>query len=199
MNKLDITSTAIEKGIDSIKDFLNKLIGPAIEETGLLIADPIRLWRFKNQLKILEKAQKIVKDKNIDTKIISVKTLVPFLEYSSLEEDENLQDMWANLFVNYVDSNKNFTSSVYPYILSQISTEDLNVVNQFYERTTLHFSKINASQSLLSNLVRLGVLRNTQIVEKGFINYGPESNYNYVDSFHLTPLGKEFIDCCSPR
>lgn len=40
-NKIDISSTAIEKGIDFAKDFLDKLIGPSIEETGLLIKDRI--------------------------------------------------------------------------------------------------------------------------------------------------------------
>ena len=35
--KLDITSTVVEKGIDLAKDFLGKLIGPAMAETGLLI------------------------------------------------------------------------------------------------------------------------------------------------------------------
>ena len=39
--KLDITSSAIEKGIDIAKSFLEKLIGPTVEETGLLIKDQI--------------------------------------------------------------------------------------------------------------------------------------------------------------
>jgi hypothetical protein len=34
--KIDITSTAIEKGLDIAKDFLDKLIIPTVEETGLL-------------------------------------------------------------------------------------------------------------------------------------------------------------------
>jgi hypothetical protein len=61
--KFDITSTLGEKGLDAVKSFLDRLIGPSIDEVGLLIADPIRLWRFKNQIKILAKAQQIVKDK----------------------------------------------------------------------------------------------------------------------------------------
>lgn len=199
-NKLDITSTVIEKGIDSVKGFLDKLIGPAIDEVGLLFGDSIRLWRFKNQIKILEKAQKSVKDRNLDTKIIAVKTLVPLLEYSSLEEDESLQDMWANLFVNYIDAKQKHESSVYPYILSQLSRDEVDILRNFIETPTMHYSQIKAPQALLANLVRLGVLKNTQQSGKlGFLRLGPESEYNSVDFFHLTPLGKEFIECCSPR
>ena len=50
-NKINITSTALEKGIDLAKEFLDKLISPAIQETGLLISDQISRFRFNNQLK----------------------------------------------------------------------------------------------------------------------------------------------------
>ena len=197
---MDITSTVAEKTIDAAKGFLNRLIGPSIDEIGLLFGDSIRLWRFKNQIKVLTKAQKVVKEKNLETKIIAVKTLVPLLEYSSLEEDESLQDMWANLFVNYIDVKRKHESSVYPYILSQLSKDEVDILAAFVEQTTIHYSQIKVPQALLANLVRLGVLKNTQSSTKiGFLRIGPESDYNYVDSFHLTPLGKEFIECCSPR
>lgn len=58
MGKIDISSTAVEKGIDLVKDFLERLVGSSIEEAGLLISDNIKLRRFKNQIKMLDKAQK---------------------------------------------------------------------------------------------------------------------------------------------
>lgn len=51
--KLNITSTAIEKGIDAATGFLNKLIMPALEESGLLIKDQVTRWRFNIQVKML--------------------------------------------------------------------------------------------------------------------------------------------------
>lgn len=42
-----------------------------------------------------------------------------------MEEDENLQEKWRNLLINYVDSTKNFSSSVYPYLLSQLSSNEV--------------------------------------------------------------------------
>jgi hypothetical protein len=45
-NKFDITSTAVEKGINLAKNFLDKLIIPAVEETGLLIKDKVTFWKF---------------------------------------------------------------------------------------------------------------------------------------------------------
>jgi len=103
-NKLDITSTAVEKGIDLAKDFLGKLILPSIEETGLLLQDKVTLWRFNNQVKMLNKAQAICEKNNIKPKTISLKLLCPLLDYTGLEENEILQDKWANLLTNMIDS-----------------------------------------------------------------------------------------------
>ena len=73
--RFDITSTAVEKGIDLVKDFLDKLISPAVEETGLLIKDKAASWRFKNQLSALAKAKAQCEKHNISTKVISFKVL----------------------------------------------------------------------------------------------------------------------------
>ncbi|MBB4081124.1 hypothetical protein GGR28_003771 [Lewinella aquimaris] len=126
MQKIDLSSTAIEKAIDLIKDFTNSLIGPAIDETGLLLKDRVSYWRFKNQLNILSKAKAIVEKNGIQTKAISLKLLVPLLEHASLEEESELQNRWAILISNLVDASQNIENHVFPYILSQLSIEEYN-------------------------------------------------------------------------
>ena len=63
--KIDISSTTIEKGLDVAKEFLQKLVGPTLEEAGLLLKESIALWRFRNQVSILEKANEICQRKGI--------------------------------------------------------------------------------------------------------------------------------------
>jgi len=127
-NKLDITSTAVEKGIDLAKDFLGKLILPSIEETGLLLQDKVTLWRFNNQVKMLNKAQVVCEKHNIKFKTISLKLLCPLLDYTGLEENEILQDKWANLLTNMIDSEQNIENHVFPYLLSQISLDEFVLI-----------------------------------------------------------------------
>jgi hypothetical protein len=115
---INISSTTIEKGIDFAKSFLDKLITPAIEEMGLLLKDQVSLWRFNNQVKILNKAKLICEANNIPIKSISPKILCPYLEQCSLEDDELLQEKWAHLLSNMVDSRKNIQTNIFPYILS---------------------------------------------------------------------------------
>jgi hypothetical protein len=191
--KLDVTSTVVEKGIDLVKGFLEKLLGSTLEETGLLISDNVKLIRFKNQLKILAKAQKIVEESGINIKQISLKALVPLLDYSSLEDDESLQDKWTNLLINYIDSNEKYESTIFPFILNQLSSREVFELERIYEIDELTFDSIQLSGIEISNITRLGLVARV-ISEDGFIFTDDEIIPIY---YNLTDLGKEFIRCCS--
>jgi hypothetical protein len=133
--KINITSKALEKGIDLAKDFLDKLIMPSVEETGLLLKDKVTLWRVRNQIRMLNQAELYIKKNNISTKTISLKLLSPLLDYSGLEEEEILQDKWAILLSNMVDSEQNIENHVFPYILSQLSSNEFQILeNAFNEK-----------------------------------------------------------------
>jgi hypothetical protein len=129
-NKINITSTAVEKGIDLAKSFLDKLILPAIEEVGLLAKDQVTRWRFNNQVKMLTRSKAYCEQQGIAPKTISLKLLCPLLEYSGLEEDEELQNKWAILLGNMVDSDQNIENHVFPYILSQISQNEFDITEK---------------------------------------------------------------------
>lgn len=126
----NIKSSTIEKGLELAKDFLDKLVMPAVEETGLLIKEKVTYWKFKNQVKILNKAKDYCEKHGIEPKTVSFKLLVPLIETSSLEEDELLQDKWAVLLGNLVDSDQNIENHVFPYILGQISTNEFLVLEK---------------------------------------------------------------------
>ena len=130
--KVDITPSAVEKGLELAKDFLEKLIVPTVEETGLLLKDQIASWRFKNQVKILNKARAYCEKHNISPKQVSFKLICPLLEFVSLEEDEKLQDKWSVLISNLVDSDQNIENHVFPYILSQISVNEYEALERSF-------------------------------------------------------------------
>jgi hypothetical protein len=141
--KVNMTSSAVEKGLDIAKDFLNKLIMPAVEETGLLFKDQVASWRFRNQIKILNKAKNICDKNNITTKAISLKLLCPYLENASLEEDDEMQEGWAALLSNLVDSEQNIENNIFPYILSQISKEEfLFIKGKYQDRLSIKYDYI---------------------------------------------------------
>lgn len=133
MKKIDISSTALEKGIDIAKGFVDKLISPPAEEIGLLLKDGIAKWRFNNQVKTLVKAKSICEKHGVNPRMISPKLLCPLLEYASLEDNEKLQDKWATLLANMVDSAQNVENHVFPYLLSQVSIQEFEILETTFE------------------------------------------------------------------
>lgn len=82
-----------------------------------------------------------------------------------MEEDEILQGMWADLFLNYIDTNKNLTLTVYPSILKQLSTHEVAILNFMINNknkiNTSTWSKtkdIGFSNEEIANLNRLGII-----------------------------------------
>jgi hypothetical protein len=128
--KVDVSSQAVEKGLDLAKSFLDKLLLPSTEELGLLLRDQVASWRFKNQIKILNRAKAICERNAISLKAISPKLLCPYLESASLEDDDLLQDKWANLLVNMADSQQNIQNHVFPYVLSQLSKDEFTLLEE---------------------------------------------------------------------
>lgn len=157
--KVEISSKAIEKGLDIAKDFLDKLITPAVEEAGLLLKDQVSLWRLKNQIKVLSKAREYCLRQKIDPKTISLKLLTPLLDNASLEEEEILQDKWAYLLGNMVDSEQNIDNHVFPYLLSQLSVEEFELLELVY------WNKVERVENLTKELAEFRIERSKKEIE----------------------------------
>lgn len=148
--KIDITSTAIEKALDLAKEFLQKLIGPTVEEFGLLMSDNVKFLRFKNQIKILNRAQKYVEQKNLETKILPLKVLVPLLENASLEEDEILQDKWAHLLASLSTTPEEGLEARLVKTLANLSAQEVKMLDFIYSAFILRRRLIFDKQLSLS-------------------------------------------------
>ncbi len=201
--------------------FLKTIIGPSADEVGAAIMDSVREWRFRRQVNILIKADEYIKAKGLKTKKVALKNLVPLLEHSSLEEEEGLKEKWDAMLINYVDSEKNFTTNVYPNILSQMSLEEYRILEYISELgtnfTTEHllnqFPMTKNIVSIRQNLIRLGLIESIFDVlippsRKGSYLYpaeyhvrtnffSPATSATIRMRYKLTVFGREFLDCCS--
>jgi hypothetical protein len=173
--ELNIKSSTIEKGLELAKEFLGKLISPTIEEVGLLISENVKFLRFKNQIRILLKAKDYVDKKKINLKEIPIKILVPLLEKASLEDDETMQDKWANMLVNLVDSQMNLQNQIFPYLLSQISIEEYNELKslsneelQFIRQQMDYYKLLKDDQFAFKNETRRAKEAIDKIEQGGF-------------------------------
>ncbi|MGB0942409.1 MAG: Abi-alpha family protein, partial [Marinomonas sp.] len=108
-----------------------------------LAKDQISYWRFNNQIRILNKAKALCDKNSISVKSIPVKLFCPYLEYASLEDDDELQDKWAILLANMVDSQQNIQNHVFPYIMSQLSKDEFNLLESAYVNKFVRVSNLN--------------------------------------------------------
>jgi hypothetical protein len=127
--------------LDKSEALLKTLFGPSFHEVGGMIADQVKLRRFKNQVTIFTKAQKILKDKKIDPKKVSLKVLAPLIEYSSYEEEEGLQDKWAKLTAHVLaeDDDIIFHQNCIS-ILNKLSSLEAKLMDDLHEE--LEFMRI---------------------------------------------------------
>lgn len=78
--------------------FLRRLFGPAASELGEVLADRVRAYRAKNLQRILTKAEKKLEGRLIEE--LPLRFSIPLLEKASLEDDDALVEMWANLLAD---------------------------------------------------------------------------------------------------
>lgn len=125
-----------------ILEWAGKIVPAPLKEIGLFLADPIRHWRLQNQLNFLSKTKEKCANKNIPLKVIAPKIVYSLLELSSLEDDEYMQDKWANMFANMLDPEQNFQNHILPFILSQISKQEFQSLYKHYEKMLPELRKL---------------------------------------------------------
>lgn len=133
--------------LDKTEALLKTLLGPSFEEISGLIADQIKLRRFNNQVKILSKAQEQLKKNNINPQKVSLKVLAPLIEFCSLEEEENLQNKWANLIAHILGGDREvvFHQNCIS-ILNRISSEEVILLdalhNVLQDKRNTHYQRL---------------------------------------------------------
>jgi hypothetical protein len=132
-----MTLKPLETAVEAAKEFIQKVITPPLEEAGGILADSVRSYRFKNQVNIALKAEKILKDRGVKTKKVSLKALAPLLEECSLEEDENLQSKWAALLANTVAEDSTIHTIIFTSILKEMNTTDAEIFQVIFDHCTI--------------------------------------------------------------
>ena len=97
------TGKAIELGQELV-GFFKQVFGELITDTVGIAADWIKSYRQERLLVLAEKTNARLKARGISQTItVAPKLGVPLLQHASLEEDDDLMEMWANLLVNTMD------------------------------------------------------------------------------------------------
>ncbi|TDW49878.1 uncharacterized protein DUF4393 [Flavobacterium sp. 270] len=136
--------------LDKTEKLLSTLLGEGFHEIGGIFGNKMRLKRLENQIKILDKANQIMEKNGKKPHQINLKTLVPLLEKSSLEENENLQIKWANLISNIASSKEYGIEHKLVITLSNLSSEEAKILDYLQSKFNYRRDQI-LERSLLSH------------------------------------------------
>lgn len=102
-------SKAAGKGLDAAQTaggFFGKYLAGPLEETSGILTDRLRFIRWERQVRLARRAQQILAEHGLEApnRKLPLSIGVPLIEAASLEEDDELQDLWAQLLANCGDA-----------------------------------------------------------------------------------------------
>jgi len=121
--------------VDRIGRFFSRIMNESIDATCGMLADTLKFKRWERQLGLIDKAERIIINKKFSDKMrpISPKLALPIFQYASLEEDESLHDIWANLLVTALDPSCQIPRSAFIDIIRYLEPVDVKILNFLYK------------------------------------------------------------------
>ena len=221
-NPLDIgkqtkeIAEAANVGIDAVAKlgtFLDNTFGNAIKNGLGLIGDKLAYYRLERAIDLQHKVEDRLKVKGINArKYVPVSFGLPILEKATVEENDEMQQLWANLLTNAMDPRysgkitRNFTSilpDIEPLdarILDIIVREYTSLSDEKKQNTLFILEKLSAAigvplkdcENAVRNLMRLGLFKPGTV--EGGMSFGEHtvSAYKDTEMFGVTGLGLDF-------
>lgn len=129
------TTTVAINAAEKAGGFLAEFIrGPLSEAVGIW-TDNLRVRRFENLLSLRARVMKSIEaaGAEIDLRQIPLSIGVPLLEAASLEEDELLQEKWANLLIKFADASSGVSmQKAFGSVLAAMSPLEAMILDKIY-------------------------------------------------------------------
>ncbi|MHB1654707.1 MAG: Abi-alpha family protein [Desulfitobacteriaceae bacterium] len=168
---------------DKAGSFLAKVFKEPIIASIRMLTNEIILIEWKRLLKISDKVATILKERGIlDFKVVPPKLALPIIQAASLEDDENLQDLWANLIANAMDPS--FNDEIrYGFIdmIKNITGIEAKILNEFYNAI---LNKLNDNRALFDlpphyyNTISLDTLSNHIFTKETIFTLFPDMSFD---------------------
>ncbi len=181
---------AIKAAIKGVSSFLELVFKPGLEELGYMMKDEVRLWRLNNILRVLEKAKgKMYFDGRVLNLTANARVGLSIIEGCSEVDNEELQDLWAGLFVSSCtpdgrdDSNMNFVD-----LLRRMSSVEARIIDYACKNSTkfLYPNKLIMSDGLTISFDTLVEITGTKDL------YRLDSELDHMRSIELIVSGDSF-------
>lgn len=196
------TAAELESAVEALGEATGAL-EPVREITGWL-ADIVRYRRVAYQAKLMMKAAEKIEATGLPVSAVPDKLLRTILEEGPMEDDEDMQERWANLLANAAIDEPGRVRAAFPQILHELEPEEAALLDEFASRSSpsnyrekRHSTEQpgtgGARQPALDNLARLGLLF---LKRKINAMMGGSDQTTDITGAYLTDLGWAFVQAC---
>lgn len=201
--------------IAKLGKFIDNTFGNAITNGLGLITDKLAYYRLERAIELQRKVEERLRKKGVDAKkYVPVSFGLPIIEKATIEDDDNMQQLWANLLANALDPNyiskitRNFSSiladmePVDVRILDMVVSEYVTLSDDKKSKALFILAKVAANvgvslmecENSIRNLMRLGLIKPGTV--EGGLSFGDHvvSAYKDTEMFGVTSLGVAFYN-----
>lgn len=213
------TAEAVKSSAEAAKatiDFVSFLTKEPLKELSDILRDNFAFYKWRNRQALILKATAIMKERGLDkpTRALPFKEIIPLIEYSSLEDDDYLQNWWAELLVNSADQNTSQKNNlVFIELLKSISPIEAKILEAIYalpedgvrysgigtkylpDSASLRRDTFNEDGPRLSDEITIAI-SNLDRLRCLSISTAMDGN-QLLGEVHPTALGRKFVEACS--
>lgn len=209
---------AAGKGIDAgsaLGAFVARFISGPLEQGMGIVHDKLSYMRWERQLRLMVRVEEVMRELGMEapTRPVPIKVAIPLLQAASLEDDNELQDLWVKLLVNAADADRNVeVRRAFVSILQDFGSMEARIMRVIYAHpdedskeglwTVFLPERVQSEKPKQENLrptpdieVALGNLGRLGCLESAMA-WGGMSTPSCV---HKTMLGRKLIEACTLR
>ncbi len=124
------TSEAIGYAAETGK-FLAQFIRAPLRQAVGILTDTLAYHRWERQHRLALRAQEFLKEKGLKapTRPLPANIAIPLLTAATLEEDDDMQDVWARLLANAGDASEPEIKRAYVFILENMTPREARLLD----------------------------------------------------------------------
>lgn len=213
------TAKTARSGIEATQAlgrFVARVTTEPLETVMGILNDKLQFVRWERKLRLAERGREILHQRGIQGPLrpIPYKLALPIVENASLEDNDELQDLWANLLASAVDPKfEGLIRTAYIDIIKQLEVVDVHILNAVYEsykRWSEELLRTNANAGFHDTFPRNHGVNKNDITKKLSISVAVYENsmdnlirvrcigtYLYHSgTVYITSLGLGFVEAC---
>lgn len=133
-DELAVIKVGVETAAKPFSNLIEKLFGGAVEEIGGMWQDSLNFRRKARKERLLEKLAAKVEVAKFEPQQIPDYIWIPALTAAVQQDDETIEEKWANLLAAAADPTQEPMPPSFPKILAELTTSEA----QFLDRLFLH-------------------------------------------------------------